>query len=526
MTTAALPWIYYGTLMLHKKHSAFNLLLAVIPRVALFYCGHPQFFIYSAIFDFLFASSYVLIVKTEQKSRLRAFVELICEYVVSYVIVTLACLPLMLPMLDLAATSERSQKLSFETFTSFMIISGVGFYGIASAIFTAAGILLIILMLTSLKTKLDQYDKEIKVMMTTLPSLFISLLWMLSIDFNRIIYLIPILNRFRYQHKLTLFLVPAAVILSSMVMTMAEKHLKAKGIKQLKTIMFSLLAFQIASLISIYALGPHKTAGIICENEIPYHEAFAEELYSGRYVSFGFNDWSIDPASGLQVFDIVTPLQHNLASYFGFNNVCGYYSVMMNTDVYEYSEFFSHISDYSGNLSEVYPGFVDDMRDQSVRWYITDIDYKEDVADYFAGYGITEAYEDDKKVIFEDKETAPLAYDESGNEVCLKQNVNSLELVTPADFSGGTITMNYSYDEYFTGYIDGEPVEITPGANNWGIALTCPPGEHQISISYVERGFCTGLAVSVAGLGIVTAGLVLISRKTRSSDISSKTEEN
>ncbi len=513
MTTSLLPWMYYGSFKLHQRRSVFGLLLAVIPRIALFYCGHPQFFIYSVLFDFVFLASYELINKNETGTRLRSLLNLIVEYVVSYVIVTIASLPLLLPMLDFMSASERSEKISFEDFISSRLISGVGFFGIVSIVFTVVGTVILIFLTVSLGKGFAAYTKETIGMLAALPVAVITLLWMLSVDFNRIIYLIPILNRFRWPHKLTIVTISAVIIISSLAMTMLERYLKQKYSKSFYPVFITLLVLQTASLLSLFMFSPHKTAGIITSSSIPYEEGFADGLSTERYVTVCFNPVSIDEASTLQVIDTTSTLEYDLATYYGFNSISGYYGVMMKDDVKEYAEFFSHIHDLSGEMPELYSGLVEEMRGQSVRWYVTDINNKSAVGDYLAPYGITQVYEDDKKAVFEDVYCEPLAFDTSGNEIALEQKVNTLELITTSDFEGGKININYAYDEYFICTIDGEPTGINPGASRWDFSITCPPGEHHITVRYVERFFVPAIIIAAFGITVVTVLLTLYAKK-------------
>ena len=513
MTTSLLPWMYYGSFKFHQRRSVSGLLLAIIPRIALFYCGHPQFFIYSVLFDFVYLAAYVLLSNSGAGTRLRSLLNLIVEYIVSYVIVTIASLPLLLPMLDFMSTSERSEKISFEAFISSRLISGVGFFGIVSIVFTGVGTVILIFLTVSLGKGFAAYRKETIGMLAALPVAVITLLWMLSVNFNRIIYLIPILNRFRWPHKLTIVTISAVIIISSLAMTMLERYLKQKHGKSLHPVFITLLALQIISLLCLYMFSPHKTAGIITSSEVPYEEGFADGLSTERYVSVCFNPVSIDEASTLQVIDTTSTLEYDLATYYGFNSISGYYGVMMRDDVKEYAEFFSHIHDLSGEMPELYSGLVEEMRGQSVRWYVTDINNKSAVADYLTPYGITQVYEDDKKAVFEDAYCEPLAFDDAGSEISLEQKVNSLELITPSDYEGGSICVNYAYDEYFICTIDGEPTNITPGANRWDFSIVCPPGEHHITIRYVERYFVPAMIISVFGIAIVVILLTLYVRK-------------
>ena len=146
--------------------------------------------------------------------------------------------------------------MSFEAFTSFRIISDVGFYGLTSIVFTFVGILILVLLTTSFREKASVLQKGNKVGCFRITCNSNYLLWILSVDFNRIIYLIPILNRFRYQHKLTIITVSSVIIISSLAMTVLEKSYKQKHHKTSKAVFIVLLALQISSIIGIYMFTP------------------------------------------------------------------------------------------------------------------------------------------------------------------------------------------------------------------------------------------------------------------------------
>ena len=520
MTTSLLPWIYYGSLKLHLKHSVTNFLLAVISRILLFYCGHPQFFAYSVIFDLVFLLSYVLISGEANKTRLRSLLILAGEYAVSYLFVILACLPLLLPMYDLMKLSERSEKLTFEQFiasssTSDIGSSFLGFCGIISLIFTVLGLMLVIVVAVKRNRYLKEYKKEISGMLAALPVGMITFLWMRSITFKRIIYYVPIINRFRWPHKLTIIAVSAIIIFSSLALTVMEKYLEKKHGKTIITFSAFLAVLQIFSLLVPYMIYPRRSLLIISTSKVPYKEDYSEELVSGRYVPFMFKDTTVDPETGLYLVDTTASLSYDYASYFGLNSVTGYASGMiMNNDVFGYSVFFSLIRG-SGDLTQTYPGFVEDMRKQSVKWYVTEKKNKEQMTEFFEPYGITEVYEDHRKVIFKDDLSKPLAYDAAGKEIPLTQKVNSLELMTTDDFEGGMITLVYSYDKNFICKIDGEKAELVAGESNWEMKVNCSPGCHKIEVRYVEKSFNIGLTASISGISVCIILLVLFRKKTK-----------
>ena len=52
--TGCLPWIILATGYLVENNGIKALILAAIPKVFMFYGGHPQYFIYAILFDYLF----------------------------------------------------------------------------------------------------------------------------------------------------------------------------------------------------------------------------------------------------------------------------------------------------------------------------------------------------------------------------------------------------------------------------------------------------------------------------------------
>ncbi len=67
------------------------------------------------------------------------------------------------------------------------------------------------------------------------------------------------------------------------------------------------------------------------------------------------------------------------------------------------------------------------------------------------------------------------------------------------------------YDKGFKAFVDGKEVEITPVAETF-LAFPLSEGEHEIKIVYVPQGFYPGLAVSCAGVLILTV-LCILRRK-------------
>ena len=110
-TTSVFPYFLLTSLLLLEKSSIRNIILMVIPRIYLFYLGHPQFFIYAALFDCIFIGVLCLI-KTKE-NRLRKLLLLIKDYLIVYITTTFLALPLLIPeyqftMLSYGYGSPRS----------------------------------------------------------------------------------------------------------------------------------------------------------------------------------------------------------------------------------------------------------------------------------------------------------------------------------------------------------------------------------------------------------------------------------
>jgi hypothetical protein len=138
------------------------------------------------------------------------------------------------------------------------------------------------------------------------------LLWQTN-AIARFIYLIPILNRFRWHFKLHLFLVFFLIAFAAVGFHMAGEIIKRRAVLILA---IALIAVQMAEFAKIYAFTYEKPLSLrTWEDELPYAEPLADVLTLGRYVPVGFS---------LSEDRTFHTLGYTNAQLFGLQSVTGY----------------------------------------------------------------------------------------------------------------------------------------------------------------------------------------------------------
>ena len=200
-TTSVFPFFLLTSLILLEKNSIRNYFFAIIPRVYLFYLGHPQFFIFASVFDCIFTGVLCLLMN---KQRWHKLLTLIRDYLFVYVSTTFLVLPLLIPEYqytlltngyDSARTyenlllemdfekpafyfpflyTEETYKLFYPPFIGFLLMS-----------FLFAGLLLLFFL--HLKKPEGKLKKLEITMFATVPCIVLSYLILFSRDAIRII---------------------------------------------------------------------------------------------------------------------------------------------------------------------------------------------------------------------------------------------------------------------------------------------------------------------------------------------------
>ena len=465
LTTGVLPFILYGSVRLCDKQCFGNYLWAILPKVFLFYIGHPQFFFYAAVFDGLFALSYVFF--NSPGKRIKSLFVLIGRYVIIYIAVVILILPQLIPQYQMISMTSQGETLLFKDFNRESDALVIGFiwpfmystvfnraidpfFGYPLLICGMAGIPIPLLVFTSERKRLLKHKRILLNMLVAVPAIIVAFLSAYSTAFKHLLYVIPIINRFHYLHRNIPYLSDLMVIFAAMSFTLLRNILsdgKKKTGKQNKNfaraagIAFVLL--EAVNMTLVFVCQPRWSRGPIYNIEQGYNEEYASRVKNGRYLCVGYEFFV--RRDGKIVQDLAHSLRYNLASYYGINNVSGYYSVYTNVELGKNRLFFKNILNYSGDLRYPYSGIIKEMRSQSVCWYIVNPKNRDRFESILTVMGMEKVYEDEYGIFYYDSECEPLAFDEQGRKVDLKQSeVNNLKLNTDESFEGGTITLNYS----------------------------------------------------------------------------------
>lgn len=358
-----------------------------------------------------------------------------------------------------------------------------------------------------------KYDEPIKTMLSAFPCLILGFLLLFFHDIYRLIILIPILNRFQYYHRITIFYSAFKVIAACLSLTVISdllKH-KLKHAVNFTTSFFNIIKTSLVCLITLsyillYTCTPHIGRGVLFDTSKIYSEEFAQQFSEGRYVTIGFHFDSNQ--INKKYFDLSENISYNLNKLYNINNVSGYIYDVISKDVIA-NECFNHMHYFSGSIFEVYPGFVEQMREQSVCWYIVNPKGYDVLKEYFEEYNIEFVKDTGFSVILYDSYAQPYAYDSNEDKIDLLQDVNSLTLNTNSDFAGGDITLNYTYDPNFRCYIDGTSSSITNDPKHWQFKINCEPGEHEIIIRYEDPAFNACCFFSAAYISLSISGIII-----------------
>lgn len=185
------------------------------------------------------------------------------------------------------------------------------------------------------------------------------------------------------------------------------KQKTAKSNLNIPVISYALVFIEVLSFSLLYTLTPHMGRGPLYDTSRLYNYEFAEQFKDGRYLHVGYKIKTASDKTELE--DLSENLNYNLARLYGINNVSGYFSFLSNSDVLVNNDCFLHMYFINGNVYEYYPGLIEQMREQSVNWYIVCPSSRNEFEEAFEESGIEYVSEADHSVIFYNPYAQPLA---------------------------------------------------------------------------------------------------------------------
>lgn len=540
-TTAAFPYFLLTSLRLLEKSCLSNIILAIVTRIYVFYLGHPQFFIFAAIFDCIFIGVLCLLKKSP---KIKSLFILIKDYLIVYVTTTFLALPLLIPlykntMITYGYNAPKSVaslhgemwvNLDAFLFPFLYDENNISYFYppfIGYLLFTFLLVGFILLVPVLVNKSYSKYKDNGLTMLAAMPCFIIGFLLLFSSKALDVIAYVPILNKFQYYHRICIFFVPFEVLISCLSMTITFSIFKEKlkkGSRLPAVIKYAVIIVETLFFAVLYTLTPHMGRGPIYDTSRLYDYEFAKQFTGGRYVTAGY--FADINTINKDVYDLSENLNYSLALLYGIDSISGYAGFLNYNNVIAYNECFRHMYAISGSIMDYYPGFIEQMREQSVCWYIVSPDRKAEFDAPFKDHGFKLVSETEHSVIYYDSQAQPYAYDENKKEVSLIQDVNSLTLHTDSSFQGGKITLNYAYDPYLKCYIDGELTEIYDDYKNWQYSVNCKPGEHEIIIRFEEPVFtcCCFIALGYIVFAGSAAIIYKLFRKYKSNKIKQQHE--
>lgn len=522
-TTAWIPVILLGTLYLYNNLSMRGIIISALPKAALFYCGHPQFFLWGMIYDFLYALIYLLPnYKKNGKNK-----KYILYYFISYIPVVLFALPLLGPMwMSMNSSASRSEKMDLDFFLSQKIefssliprvlnpLSEVSVDHVISRV----GNFTLVLMLTFLLGVIVVFFIKNKNIKSRLVSLYIlallSCLFSGSTTVIKFMYLIPVINQFRYNFKYFMWFPFFAIIAACILLTSAsDKYLEKTSLKKIFQVLIPFVTA--VNIIFVCLFSPSSHWGLKMTGNPSNPPENLDELYrDNRYICIGISTIAAMDGNNNYYGSDIYKMEYNVASAYRYSNALGY-------DTLTSSEIYSRLGNLKieDGIGSAYPKDTDFIRDceyLGISTYILDNYYPDTDRSAYSQLGLREIFQNDSITVFRNDNALPIVRTAEGEPVNYEEKTNSIVVNTNKSFQGGEILLMYSYDPYFEVKVNGKSSDIKVMENDYyTMKLDAPSGENKIEIVYKDKILSTCLVLS--SLGFVTFlafGYFLENRKT------------
>ena len=429
---AFFPWLLLLGLRtvgaLPRRSLAANVIALVGVRTLLVYVGHVQLFVYSCLFEIL-AVTIAVAVRADGgglRGRLRALV----PYLLSLYLTAALALPFVLPLWHATAQSaERAAALPYSEFHdgSYDLVSwlagavdpyhwGGGYYAApiwlsfarALPYLSFTGHLTLVLLAVSPWLLRRHGTARLPLRVLVVP-LLVAFVWMTG-SLDRALYLVPLLNRFRLQFKLELFvaffsLVVAAISLDAALRWLGELFSPRRAAMGAA----AALALHFASLEVLYGSFPTRPFNYRRMTERPpLVEPLAGRLRDGRVVSLGY--LTADPHAAAQ-------LGFDYASLFGLFQYAGYGNLLSA----DHARHVRGQEDPHGERPRADGVYklptvpFDELRRWGVAWYVLGRNAEEpaETRHYqalLAAHGATVVAADARRIVFHDAGAQPLLY--------------------------------------------------------------------------------------------------------------------
>lgn len=523
LAAACVPYIFIGTMYLFDNLSLKGIIVSAIPKIIMFYCGHPQFFLWAMIFDFFTFTIYGLLCVREVENNSKRFI----YYVLSFIPVILCALPLLLPMWEAMTTSgSRSNELPKEMYDMGILLLDryiVGIfdpffqlnrdYAVYANVMNSLGHIGYILLLAYIFGLISLRFVKDKIKRRRIISVYVisvlALIVASSHSINTLLYYVPIFNRFRWQFKYVLWFAFFAVIAATMILSEIDELLN-KSKKYHAVIASVCVLATIINMVLVGSFGISPYWGLNMQGNLSNKPGQLDNIFGGRrYINYGGEEIvsvdGNDNCTGMNLFH----MSANIATYYEYSNVLGY-EVLFPRQIAERLPIDYYM--VAGNVIEGQKMDIETLRYLGVSVYVVDSGSKETIENCTSNYGMNLVEDFGDWVIYEDSSALPIVRTEDGQALNYQEKTNSIIVTTEDSFTGGDILFMYSYHPNFKAYIDGKSAEVIEN-DLYTMRVNVPEGANRIEVVYTEPTILYGFVIGVCGMGIFLGCFILIDRK-------------
>jgi hypothetical protein len=501
------PWLVFGLLKLYSggEKTGFFALASSMGMFAL--ACHPQYQVYSSLILLLLGLLLVLIVNDSSELSLanigsafyakRRFLFLLVAAVVCGWLIGGVC---MLPVYAASLHNHyRSGAVNYADFSLYDVRIGDWFKGIlwpyggprAAAPnlddmdrLAHLGYLVPMLAVFAFMRRARDFAKAHKAQLAAFAALgAFCLCWSFG-WFDRLEYMAPVLNRFRWHFRILLF----ADFFICMIATLGFAAFAETFARRLAAAVFALL---VVNFFAYYSFGP-RLAFRHHADAIPHYEPLAARLSGGRTLACGFADApQLMPALGFDYstlfklynfsgYDVVLPLE-NMRKTLGIN-----YEATLDAppDAARLGHF------------EVW----------GVRYYIVAPALS---AAFSAATGMPAVFADSSRIIFEDKKALPLVFRDGENIPAASVAPSGNVLNITPQIPGGCYNVNWLYNANMKLLAEGGNAAMSQ--NPVGQIRVCTDaGVKSFSIIYRDPALAYGMTATLCGLAGALLAAVLL----------------
>jgi hypothetical protein len=512
---AYLPWLLLFGLRLAAGGGPGTFLTLVGIRVLALLIGYPQLYVYMATFEFITVAALLVSVRfaippgdEDGQVAAGAWRRGVLPYVLSHVTALMVSMPLLLSAYHQASVSlTRKAALDWKQYSASSYDLKLWLSGLVAPLsetgatwnelhfISHIGYLTLFTMAAAVWLVRDSSAR--RQMLVFAGCAAVALLWSGDTFVTRMVYHLPIFNKFKHPFKLALFPAFYMIIIASFGFDAICR--RTSSTRSGRVLILVMLALHVGNFAVIYLIPrQHSFAHLL--DRVPFDEPLKEPLSQGRIVSVWqreINDNQLGKAEGFTA----PLLGYDYATLWGLYHLGGH-DALVSEDNFIAAfrlSYESTITIPDGQTMDMTKIPLEYFRNWGVHWYVVD---KVVPVDTFGGLVLF--HEDVFRKIYFDPAGKPFAFWAGlpdAPAVRHEFRTNSIILTTQRT-TGGTLLINVLRNPFFKAEIDGRPVSISE-TNTKQVLIDVPGGEHSVVVSYADRYFMKGLPISLISLAVM-----------------------